>query len=130
MSKFRAALVVLALVATATCGSSPQAPTAPNTGTGGSGTDSNTITGTEHVGWTQAAASLDAARAFTYLMYVDASPTALTGVTCQAAASAGSYNCTAPLPRLTSGRHELTISATDTAGAESAQSAPIIVTVR
>ena len=127
MNKFRAALVVLALVAIGACGSNPQAPTAPNTG---GGTDSNTINGTERVGWTQAAAGLDAARAFTYLMYIDASPTALTGVTCQSSASAGSYSCTAPLPRLTSGRHELTISATDTNGVESPQSAPLVVTMR
>ena len=87
------------------------------------------ITGNERIGWQQAATSPDELATFRYNIYVDNMPTEMAGVSC-AAASAG-FACSGQLPRMTTGRHTLEITAfvNGNPGLESARSPALTVNV-
>lgn len=112
------------------CGSSPSpgGPSGPNDG--GAPPSAGDIVGGELIGWDQLAPSVDAARAYTYTLYVDDNfHSVLGGVACDPSVSAVGYRCSAVLPTLTRGGHSLQISS-KVGDQESARSAPISVNVR
>ena len=98
-------LLVACLAAVAGCdGDRDSPPPSPPPSTGG-----DTITGRERVAWTQTGSDSDV-DLFEYAAYVDSTRNVLTGVSCTRA-SADSFDCSAPLPSMTAGRHTLAIAA-------------------
>jgi hypothetical protein len=117
--------LLIAAIATASCGGDSGAPPAggspPATG------PDIPISGSPRLAWSQRAPTLDVARSYTFLLYVDGARTPLSGASC--AAAGDGFECSAPLPALTSGRHVLELSTQDPgSGLESARSAPLGVT--
>lgn len=93
------------------CGSNTSAGTPPPSG--GSG---NTITGRERLGWTQPAAGASELASYGYALYVDGQRIVLGGVACPGTSGDGGFDCSAPLPPLTSGPHALELAAFVTSG--------------
>lgn len=81
----------------------PDGPTPPGSGSG----QAQPITGNERIGWLQAAATREELDTFRYHIYVDNVPIEMQGVSC--AAASGGFDCSAPLPRMSVGRHTLSI---------------------
>lgn len=121
--------VFICLLATTTaCSKTPSAPPPPST----QPSPNETIAGNERIGWDQRAADAAELATFRYAIYVDSSNRMeLNGATCATASSNGSFACTAPLPRLSSGAHtlELVSFIVDPSTLESARSGPLHVTV-
>ncbi len=88
-----------------------------------------TVNGTERLGWNQPAADAVELAAIGYVVYVDGARTELGGVACAPAGSL--FVCTARLPALTPGAHSLELAAfiTDGGVLESARSAALRVTL-
>jgi glucose/arabinose dehydrogenase len=118
--------LVLAFLTTTACGgkSNPPAPS-PGTGTGGS------ITGSERLGWDQAASTADELARLKFAVYVDGKRSAIADVTCGQTAGAAGYPCSGRLPAMTPGSHVLELAAYTDAGSviESPKSSPLSVTV-
>ena len=116
------ALVLAALVA---CSKSPEQPQPPQNG--------ERITGSEKIGWTQPATDSATLGEFSYAIYVDGARSQLANPSCGDTPSSGGFDCSAPLPGMSSGAHTLEIAAfvVDTGGAilESSKSAPLQVIV-
>lgn len=86
-----------------------------------------TVVGAKSVAWEQPAPSLAEANSYGAVIYVDVQPKqTLTGKTCSGAASP--FTCSAPLPALTPGNHDLAVAVT-LGGAESAKSSTLAVNV-
>lgn len=117
---------VLMLLVCAACGSSaPEPPiVTPPSGT-------ETINGSERIGWDQRAGDAVELATIRYAIYVDGTRSELTGASCGATASASGYPCTARLPTMTAGGHTLELASfvQDGAVLESGRSAPLRVTV-
>jgi len=105
-------------------GSKSDPPPAPDTGS--SPATGIVLHGGERLGWSQAAGSLEEARAYRYRLYVDDVRRDLSGVSCEP--QGGLFDCAAPLPALSPGTHQLRLSAANQNG-ESVRSAPLQVTV-
>jgi aldose sugar dehydrogenase len=120
---------LLALVACATlagCGKDDP-PTPPNTPPPSGDIQ---VSGGERIGWRQLAADAGALGLLHYVMYIDGARTALGGVSCGSTATAEGFDCNAPLPLLTTGRHTLEIAAVASGPAgdvESERSSPLQV---
>lgn len=79
--------------------------------------------------WTQTASSLQDAQSFVYRVYIDNSPTGITlPASCVALPAPSQFDCTAPIPAVTSGAHSVTFSAANAAG-EGPMSAPFNFTM-
>jgi hypothetical protein len=117
--------IIVCGLAFISCGSSPPPPVV------GGSAGSDTINGSERIGWDQAAADAVELATFGYAIYVDGARTEAAGVTCASAAAAGGFSCTARLPSMSPGAHTLELAAFTSDGAllESARSAPLHVTV-
>jgi|SRR5581483_11675260 len=89
------------------------------------------ITGNERIGWTQAASDPGELADFKYAIYVDGARSQLADVSCASTPAASGFDCTAALPKMTSGAHTLELAAFVDAGTvlESAKSAPLHVIV-
>src|SRR5215831_3440963 len=100
-SRVRYGAVACTMVAAAlviACGGQPPS-------TGGS---SNTITGTERIGWDQTAVDAAELTSFTYAVYVDGGArTPLSGASCDPTMGAAGFSCVAPFPSLSRGAHTL-----------------------
>ena len=96
-------LVAIPVLAAAGCGGSP--PPAPAL----TPTGPVTVTGKEHLTWDQSASSSADFSTMGFKIYVDGSPTRLTGVVCTPASTgtkgASARVCKAPLPSMTLGDH-------------------------
>src|SRR5438874_2112523 len=90
-----------------------------------------TINGTERIGWDQPAADAVDLAAIRYAIYVDGTRTEAAGVACAAASTAGGFACTARLPALAPGLHTLQLASflDDGRVLESERSAALQVTV-
>src|SRR5439155_1169939 len=90
-----------------------------------------TINGTERIGWDQPAADAVDLAAIRYAMYVDGTRTEAAGVACAAASTAGGFACTARLPALAPGLYTLQLASfvDDGRVLESERSAALQVTV-
>src|SRR6185503_12462516 len=77
---------------------------------------SETINGTERIGWDQRAADTAELAAMSYVVYVDGTRTPLTAVTCATEAAAAGFACSARLPTLSAGSHTLQIASLVTDG--------------
>jgi quinoprotein glucose dehydrogenase len=95
--------------------------------TGGS---SNTITGTERMGWDQTAADASELASFTYAVYVDGGArTPLSDASCSTTPAAAGFACVAALPALSRGAHTLQLVAlrvVDGEEFESSRSSPAL----
>lgn len=83
----------------------------------------------DHLAWDQAAPNQAEAQAYTYRKYDDGATTGVTisGVTCEATATAGSFLCYTLLGAYTSGSHSVTVSAALPDGSsESLPSTPLV----
>jgi len=123
----RSTIVLIALCAAcAACGqSSPPPPVVtPPAGT-------ETITGTERIGWDQPAPNLAELATFRYAIYVDGTRSELAGVSCATSATASGFPCTALLPAMAAGAHTLELASfvVDGGVLESARSAALRVMV-
>jgi glucose/arabinose dehydrogenase len=89
------------------------------------------ITGTERIGWQQAAATAAELSTFRYNIYVDNVATEMQGVSCGTAPASNGFSCSGQLPPLSPGRHVLEITAFVERGTrlESVRSAALTVTV-
>jgi len=118
--------IVVCCLAAIACGKSSPAPpvVTPPAGT-------ETITGTERIGWDQRAADAAELATIGYVLYVDGTRTPLTAVTCSSEISASGFACNTRLPALSSGAHTLQLASfvTDGAVLESERSAALRVTV-
>jgi len=115
----------VALLAAACSRSSPSPPeVTPPSGT-------ETINGTERLGWTQRAGDAVELATVRYAIYVDGTRSELAGASCAQTADADGFACSARLPTLTAGAHTLELASYVTDGSllESARSAAIRVTV-
>ena len=95
---------------------------------------SQTINGTERLGWDQPAADAVELATIGYAIYVDGARALLAGVSCAPTASAttpAGFACSARLPSLSAGSHTLQLASfvTDDPALESARSAALRVTV-
>jgi aldose sugar dehydrogenase len=115
-------VVLAALVA---CSKSPEQPQTPQTG--------ERITGSEKIGWTQSATDSATLSEFSYAIYVDGARSQLANPSCGDTPSSAGFDCSAPLPRMSSGSHTLEIAAyvVDDTGTilESSKSTPLQVIV-
>lgn len=100
-------LAAVAVLTAAACSRSTPSPPAMTP------TGPVTVTGKEHLTWDQSASSSADLSTIGFKIYVDGSPTRLTGVVCTPAstgtqgASASVFECKAPLPSMTAGDHSL-----------------------
>jgi glucose/arabinose dehydrogenase len=118
---------VIACLMCVACGGQSSPP--PPVVTPPSGTE--TINGTERIGWEQRAGDTAELATIRYAIYVDGNRSELAGVTCEPTASATGFPCTARLPAMTPGGHGLEIASfvQDGSVLESARSATLRVTV-
>jgi glucose/arabinose dehydrogenase len=101
--------LVVALCAPACGGGDGASPSAPSTGSSPASPSGSaiTVTGTEKIGWDQAASSAGDLAHYQYLGYVDDVPQVLTNAACATSAANGAFPCTASLPKMTVGSHQL-----------------------
>jgi hypothetical protein len=113
----------VACLALAGCGGG--APPPPNS--------SESITGAERFGWDQPAADAAELATFKYALYVDDVRSEATDVSCTPGASAGRFACTARLPPMSPGGHNIQVASFVVEGGavkESARSPVVRVTKR
>jgi hypothetical protein len=119
-------ILFLLCIAIAACGqSSPPPPFVTPPG------NTETIAGTERIGWDQRAADTVELATFRYAIYVDGARSELSDASCGNTASSAGFACTARLPRLSTGSHVLELASfvVDGGTLESARSAALRVTV-
>ena len=90
-----------------------------------------TVTGRERIGWIQPSVSAGDMLVLQYAAYIDGSRSVLEGFTCSPS-SGDTFECSAPLPLLTAGRHTfeiVTFFDSGTGMVESPRSAPLQLTV-
>ena len=92
---------------------------------------SETINGSERIGWDQPASEAVELATMGYAVYVDGKRLELTGVTCASVSAGAGFPCTARLPAMSAGSHTLELASFVNDGAllESARSAPLHVTL-
>jgi hypothetical protein len=107
-----ASVFVLSLAALAACdgGESSPPPSSPPPAGGG-----ETVTGRERIGWTQPDLNVSDVSQLGFAAYVDGARRLLEGAACSRG-SGDNYECSAPLPSLSAGRHTLEIAAFTTSG--------------
>ncbi len=91
----------------------------------------DTINGTERLGWNQQAPDAVELTTIRYAIYVDGARTELSGVSCASAPTIAGFACSARLPALSAGSHALQLASFVNDGSllESARSAALTVTV-
>jgi glucose/arabinose dehydrogenase len=122
---FQPLTIIACCAAAVACSNAPETPSVTPPG------GSETITGSERIGWDQRAGDAVELAAITYVVYVDGARRPLTDVACSASASAAGFPCTARLPAMSAGAHTLQLASVVNDGGplESARSAPLTVTV-
>ena len=116
----------------AACGGS--SPTSPSGGGGSEGGGRGgtppgqviVLVGGERMAWDQPAASVQAARAYTYRLFIDGVQSALTDVRCSDTRTSAGYECSGLPPSMAAGQHSLEVAAVS-GNMQSAASAPILV---
>lgn len=121
-------LALLACVTLAGCGGDKD-PQTPDPGTPLPSGDIQ-VSGNERIGWRQLAADTGELGLLQFIAYVDGARTPLNGATCGTTPTADGFDCSAPLPSLTTGRHTLELAAVLTGPSgevESERSGPLTV---
>lgn len=92
---------------------------------------SETINGTERIGWDQRAGDAVELATISYAIYTDGTRSTLSGVTCASVTATSGFSCSARLPTLSPGPHTLELASIVTDGGvlESPRSASLRVTV-
>lgn len=112
--------VALLSPAMCACGSSGNSPTQPST-------QAIPITTADRLEWQQPAPSLQEARSYTYVIYVDNVRRVLNSVVCVEASAR--VMCTTGVPALAAGQHVLALAAVDAGSGEGPRSEPLLVIV-
>jgi len=112
------------------CGSKP--PAAPSAAQDGGDGAPITITGSERIGWSQAASGLVEANGLRYRAYVDGLRTSLPDAGCQAGTLETVFPCSARLPQMSGGVHRLELTAVAESGGPEIESArsPVLSVMR
>lgn len=122
----RLLVAVLFSAVGAACGGSSNPPSSPP-GSGGS----ETIAGTERIGWNQRASNLAQLGTFNYRIYVDGVGNEAPDPRCDQSAGSDGFACSSRLPPMSNGTHTLQVGTySRETGLESTRSAPLQVTVR
>ena len=89
------------------------------------------IRGNERLGWDQAAATAEEVASLTFVIYVDATRIGLQEFSCDTTPGPAGFACSAKLPTMSAGRHELRLAAVsgDGTAVESNKSDPLTVIV-
>src|SRR5262245_36155211 len=98
----RRLFIAIAISAVAASGGTAPSPPVVNPPPG-----TQTINGTERIGWDQPAADAVDLAAIRYAIYVDGARAEAAGVTCAASSTSAGFACTARLPTLSPGAHSL-----------------------
>jgi hypothetical protein len=98
----RRVIAIVALFAAACGAKSPSAP---------GGSETETITGSERLGWEQPAADAGELVTFRYAWYVDGVRAEATSVSCGTGAAAGRFACSSSVPQMPAGPHTLQVAA-------------------
>src|SRR5688572_3089763 len=106
-------------------GDSNREPQTPSPGTPPDPSGGVQVRGTERIAWSQQG---DGVTNFQFAALVDNAPTGLSGVQCSP--SGASFECSAALPPMSTGRHTFQIVAINGLGAQSPPSAPLTLNVR
>jgi glucose/arabinose dehydrogenase len=122
---FRLLTIVVCCVGAAACSKPPQRPIVTPPG------GSETITGSERIGWDQRAGDAVELAAISYVIYVDGNRVSLADVTCSSSPSVSGFPCSARLPPMSAGTHALQLASVVNDGGplESARSDALNVTV-
>jgi len=125
-SVVRRLLIAIATSAVAACGSGAPAPPLVNPPPA-----TQTVNGSERIGWDQPSADAVDLVTIRYAIYVDGTRTEAAGVECAPSAGAAGFACTARLPAMTPGLHTLQLASfvNDGGVLESPRSAALQVTV-
>ncbi|MGH9373402.1 MAG: PQQ-dependent sugar dehydrogenase [Vicinamibacterales bacterium] len=126
MARFLRFALVAFLTLVVSCSESRSPSSPPPSGSG------ETITGRERFGWTQTANSPGDLALYRYALYVDGTRQVVEGETCAPTSTETVFECSAPLPSLTAGRHTLELAVFVTSGdtvEESSRSPALQVTV-
>ena len=119
--------IAISVITLFACGSTPAPPAPPGVDPGAS----QTITGTERIGWDQQAGDAVELATIRYAIYVDGARSEVEGASCATTAGSTGFSCTARLPTLTAGAHTLQLASfvNDGGVLESARSPSLRVTV-
>ena len=121
------AIAWVACAALAGCGGGAPPQPAPQPAPNGS----ETITGAERFGWDQLAADAAELATFRYALYVDDVRSEATEASCTAGPTAGRFACTARMPPMPAGAHNIQVASyvlADGVVKESARSIAVRVT--
>jgi glucose/arabinose dehydrogenase len=123
MTAWRRVAAMLSFLALTACDKTPAPPTVEPGPT-------ETITGSERLGWNQTAADAVELGTFRYTVYIDGQRFELTGASCARSQPDADFTCSAPVPRMSPGAHTLEIATfiVDGTTFESSRSAPIRIT--
>jgi len=122
----RLCAIVLTAIAGVSCGGSSPPP-----GSSDPGDTGERITGSERLGWNQAASDASELANFAYAAYVDGNRNVLSGVSCTNA-QGGSFQCSSRMPAMSPGSHTLELASFVTESGttvESERSSPFRVTL-
>ncbi|OFW07356.1 MAG: hypothetical protein A3H96_05100 [Acidobacteria bacterium RIFCSPLOWO2_02_FULL_67_36] len=116
------------LIALGTTACEKKTPPTPSPG----GTEGETITGRERIGWDQQAAGASELATFRYAIYVDNARSEVADATCATTAGAVGFACSGRLPAMVQGSHTLELAAFVLDGDvfESPRSTPLRVNVQ
>jgi len=120
--------MVLVAICTVACDKKSDAPDTPGVTPG----QSEIVTGSERIGWTQTASDRTELDTFRYAIYVNDVRSELAGATCLPPAfrASNDFACSAPLPALASGTNKIELAAFIIGAqvVESARSTPLFLT--
>jgi hypothetical protein len=105
--------VVLGVLLAGACGRGDPPPQVPSTARSATPVR---VTGTEKVGWDQAASDATRLAHYRFIMYIDDVPMDLAGAACNTASTNVMFPCSAALPKLSPGPHRLELAAEETDG--------------
>lgn len=120
----RFSVAIFACLALASCGDDTPPP--PSTDQPGGDVQ---ISGGERLGWNQQAPNAAELGSFQYAIYIDGVRSELTGTSCGTTAVTAGFECSAPLPGMSTGLHTIELASFIVAGSvlESARSSPLRV---
>ena len=135
MARYQSVLFILILgCLTVACGGDDSSSSGGESGGGGQGGGGQVpgqvvpIRGGERIAWDQAAPSVQAARGYSYRLFIDGALSSITDIRCSDTRTSAGYECSGLLPGMSAGQHSLEVAAL-AGSAQSASSVPLLVRV-